>query len=99
MKIVNEGNLPHWLYKKWLNSVRVTLGQAEESGYFLRYYRHFRLKNNLQMNSSESYNSEIISGSRVLLMLQRAIHILIPIASKLHKTYHTFPRFRPSTII
>ena len=99
MKIVIEGNLPHWLYKKWLNSVRVTLGQADESGGILRYFRHFRQKNNLQMNSSESHNSGIISGTRGLSILQRVIHIQIPIASELHIIYHTTPRFRPSTII
>ena len=66
MTIVIEGNVLHWLYKKWLNSARVTLGLANESGYFLSYFRHFRQKNKLQMNSSESQNSGTISGTRVL---------------------------------
>jgi len=35
MKKVIEGNEPHFLYNKWLNSVRVTLGLADERGGFL----------------------------------------------------------------
>lgn len=99
MKIDVEGNLPYWFYKQWLNSVRVTLGQADESGGFLRYYRHFRKKNNLQMNSSEPHNSRITSATSILFMLQQAFNSQIPIATELHITYHTTPRFRPSTII
>lgn len=99
MKLIIEGNLPHSLYKQWLNLVRVTLGQAYEHGGFLRYYRHFKQKNNLQMNRSEPHNSGITSGTRVLSIHQRGIPSQIPIASKLHIIYHTTPRFRPSTII
>jgi len=99
MKIYIEGNLPHWLYKKWLNSVRVTLGQADESGGFLGKYNCFKQQNDLYMLSCNDQTGSTTSVRGFLFKLKQIINIQIPIAIELHIIYYTTPRFRPSTII
>ena len=99
MKKYIEGSLPYLIYRYWPNVVRVKIGLAYESSGILGYYSQFKQQNNIYMNSSKSQSRRITSGGSILFRFQQATNIQIPIASELHITYHTSPRFRPSTII
>jgi len=99
MKKHIEGSLLYLMYSYWPNWVRVELGLASEYKDHFRYYSDFKQQNSLYINNREPMNSRITSGRSKLFRLQQAINTQIPIASELHITHHTTPRFRPSTII